>query len=130
MKNNIISVIISIVFGALIWLLSPILIGEKEPWDSFIYYTVSLLASGFIGGILSQRYFWISGGIWIGQMIGFLECIYSTTPIHLGPLWPIGFFICLPLFSFLSSIGAIFGYYSRDPQFRRRVIEKLKFRVN
>jgi hypothetical protein len=64
---------LSALLGALIWLLSPVLTGQREAWDaSPAYYYSALIVAGFIPACLSARRFWLwAAGAWVGQLVGF-----------------------------------------------------------
>jgi hypothetical protein len=67
-----------------------------------------LIFGGFVAGLLVPHRFWRwAGGIWLGQIIGFVYCI-ATDP-RVGPLMPLGFFIVLPMTSLWGLLGSCFG---------------------
>jgi hypothetical protein len=98
---------LSALLGGLIWLLSPVLTGQQEPWDaSPSYYCSGLVVAGFIPACLSARRFWLwAAGAWVGQLVGFVLVIMRYGA---GPLWPLGLvFLCF--YSLLSLAGAGLG---------------------
>ena len=98
---------LSALLGALIWLLSPVLTGQQEPWDaSPSYYYSALVVAGFIPACLSARRFWLwAAGAWVGQLVGFALLIVRYGS---GPLWLAGLvFLCF--YSLLSVAGAGLG---------------------
>ena len=99
----------SILVGALVWIVSPYFTGQKEPWDSLnFYYRGTLFMGGFVVGSLVPRRCWLwAVGIWLGQIIGFTWCMAASRRI--GPLAPLGFFICLPLYSLWGLFGSYLG---------------------
>jgi len=96
------------VLGALIWILSPILTGEIEPWESFYLYSFALFLAGFLPASFSAQRSWLAAvGAWLGQMAASYLVLYPAEPF--GPsMWPLGLlFVCL--FSLLSVVGAGVG---------------------
>ena len=99
----------SVFVGAFVWIASPYFTGQREPWDSLsFYYRGTLLIGGAIAGLLAPRRFWLwAVGIWLGQMIGFSQCM-ATSP-RVGPLAPLGFIVFLPLSSLWGLLGSCLG---------------------
>ena len=98
---------LSVILGALIWLLSPLVAGHQEPWDARLgYYPCALVAAGFIPACLSARWFWLcAAGAWLGQVIAFLFLVVRSGD---AGLWPLGLvFLCV--YSLLSLVGAALG---------------------
>lgn len=96
------------VLGALIWLLSPILTGASEPWESFYVYSLALFLAGFLPACFSARRSWLAAvGACLGQIAASYPVLFPADPF--GPsLWPLGLlFVCL--FSLLSVVGAGVG---------------------
>ncbi len=98
---------LSILLGALIWFLSPMLTGHREPWDANpAFYPVALFAAGFIPACFSARWFWLwAAGAWMGQVIAFLYLVVRSGN---GGLWPLGLAF-LGVYSLLSLAGAGLG---------------------
>ena len=97
---------LSVLLGALIWFLSPLLTGHREPWDAEppYYYLSALVAAGFLPGCLSARRFWLwAVGAWIGQVAAFVFLIARS-----GNLWPVGLLL-LCFYALLSLAGAALG---------------------
>lgn len=97
---------LSVLLGALIWFLSPLLTGHREPWDADSpLYPCALVAAGFIPACFSARRFWLwAVGAWLGQIIAFFLLVLRAP----GALWPLGFlFLCF--YSLLSLAGAGLG---------------------
>ncbi|MDA0814613.1 MAG: hypothetical protein O3C21_19735, partial [Verrucomicrobia bacterium] len=95
---------LSILLGALIWFLSPLVTGHREPWDANPpFYPFALVASGFIPACFSARWFWLwAAGAWLGQVIAFLFLVVRSGN---AGLWPISLvFLCVC--SLLSLAGA------------------------
>ena len=97
---------LSVLLGALIWFLSPLLTGHEEPWDARSpFYPFALVAAGFIPACFSAHRFWLwAVGVWLGQVIAFLALMLREA----GSLWPLGLlFLCFS--SLLSLAGAGLG---------------------
>ncbi len=90
--------------GAVIWLASPWLTGEREPWDADgPAYEVYLATVGLIAGAVRPRRSWICPlGVALGQVIGMLACTE-----RIGPLAPLGLFFFVPLMSLVSLAGVV-----------------------
>ena len=90
--------------GMGIWALSPIVTGEKEPWDSTsLYYPFALLLVGLLLGIVYPRALWVYPiGIILGQIV------YSIAVIGLAPLMPIGIMFVVA-FTALTIVGVTVG---------------------
>ena len=103
-KDITISLSVAAGFGVLIWVMSPVITGEIEPWDAESpYYFVSLLVAGLIVGALIPRHVWaVLLGIVVGQLI------YMLIFLPLGPLTPLGI-IFMAVYGLLSLIGAAFA---------------------
>ena len=97
---------LSVLLGALIWILSPMLTGHREPWDAnSTFYPFALIAAGFIPACFSARRFWLwAVGAWVGQTSAFLALMLQEA----GSLWPLGL-VLLCLYSLLSLAGAGLG---------------------
>lgn len=103
----------SVFVGAFVWIASPYFTGQREPWDSMSsYYRGSLLVGGAVAGLLAPRRFWLwPVGIWLGQMIGFVQCVGASPRV--GPLAPLGFFVFLPATSLVGLLGSCLGAGTR-----------------
>ena len=99
----------STLVGLFVWIASPYFTGQKEPWNSLsFYYPGTLLVGGAIAGLLVPRRFWRwAVGIWLGQMIGFVQCM--ATYRRVGPLAPLGFLMFLPMYSLWALLGSCLG---------------------
>jgi hypothetical protein len=85
------SFVLAVVTGALVWLLSPLLYGQREPWDAdWPYYPASLSVAGFLPGCVAGRWFLLCPiGVLFGQALVFLVLVAQTP----GPLWLVGLFV-------------------------------------
>ncbi len=99
--------------GWFIWFASFYFTGHREPWDSeSFYYRDCLLVGGAIAGFLLPRRFWLwAVGMWVGQMIGFIQCMAETS--RPGSLAPFGFLVLLPIYSIWGMFGAGAGAGTR-----------------
>ena len=103
-KDIAISLSIAAGFGAVIWALSPIVTGAREPWDGeSSYYFVSLLVAGIIIGGLSPKHEW---SVWLGVVLG--QLLYMLIFLPLGPLTPLGIMF-MAAYGLISLVGAVLG---------------------
>ena len=81
-------VALGISLGWIVWLASPFVTGDAEPWDSMtFYYSGSLLASGFVSSIFWKRGFYLGPiGIFIGQIAYMWTFSGKGFPIFPAPL--------------------------------------------
>ena len=94
--------------GAVIWLMSPLITGQREPWDAEGgYYAGALLVAGSLGGVLAPRH-WLSValGVFGGQVVVLLAGVIAH-PANAG-LWPLGVAF-LGIYSVLALLGAVLG---------------------
>lgn len=94
--------------GVAIWLLSPLISGRREPWDSGgVYYPGALLLAGLLGGLLlSENSRSFAAGIFVGQVLVLLGGVLVDPSS--GGLWPLGV-VFLALYSLLALLGAALG---------------------
>ena len=77
---------VSVVAGALIWALSPWLVGHSEPWDAGgQFYGISLSIAGSVSGWLCPRPFWAH---YFGAFVG--QLVYEVIFLRVGPLFILG----------------------------------------
>ena len=102
------SLLVGIAIGAAIWLLSPMISGRREPWDSEgVYYPGALLIAGLLGGLLlAEHSRWLAAGIFVGQVLVLLGGVLNDPSS--GGLWPLGV-VFLALYSLLALLGAALG---------------------
>jgi len=95
--------LLAVALGLTIWLLSPWVTGQREPWDSASpYYLGSLFVAGALTGFLGPRPFWLWPlGIWLGQLVVLLAGPW-------GPLLPLGI-VFLLAFTLVALAGAAVG---------------------
>ena len=88
--------------GALVWIASPYLTGEREPWDSnSAWYLAALAAIGLAAAIFTRRPFAAYAGTFAGQA---LYLLYGT---RRGPLTVLGLFFVAAYSLLTLSIAAL-----------------------
>lgn len=91
------TVAVAAALGAMVWALSPWLVGEQEPWDANgQFYVFALAAFGFIAGLLAPKPLWAH---YLGSVLG--QAAYEVLFLSVGPLFLVGL-------SFLLAYSAIF----------------------
>lgn len=91
--------VLAFAWGFLIWALSPLLVGTREPWDAaWPYYTATMVAGGLAGGWFLPRC-WLQAllGLWLGQVLAIA-------------VLPGGDLAWLPLGVVTTAIGALIGF--------------------
>ena len=105
-KNTTITVFLSAIFGALIWIFSPLFTGQIEPWDSqSSYYYISLFSAGVVAGFAYPKR---TGAVFSGVVLG--QFLYLFLFLSPGLLALIGIGSML-FFGTLSLAGAIVGTF-------------------
>ena len=124
-KEITISFLVAAGLGALIWAISPILIGVVEPWDAESpYYFVSLLVAGAFVGVLVPNHLWaVLLGIVAGQLIYMLVFLPSGPLLLLGVVFLVGY-------GFLALLGALVASQlrnrNRENAGNRQTIERIQ----
>ena len=87
MKNRaVLTFSVAAVTSALVWVTSPWLTGQREPWDAdFPFYLVALLVAGAVSGALAPKPLWAH---YLGSFIGQLG--YEIIFLNIGPLFVLG----------------------------------------
>jgi hypothetical protein len=81
-----VTVLVSAVFGAMVWALSPWLTGHQEPWDADgLFYVGALVFSGALAGAMTPRPLW---ALYLGALIG--QIGYELIVLPIGPLLLLG----------------------------------------
>jgi len=94
--------------SALVWVASPWLTGQREPWDAeFPFYFVALLVSGAVAGGLAPKPLWAH---YLGSFIGQLS--YEAIILKIGPLFVLGAMFLLG-YCLVSVAAASFTGYIR-----------------
>jgi hypothetical protein len=104
--------LVGVGLGALIWLLSPVVTGQREPWDGEGgYYYGALLGAGLLGGLAAPTHWGATAiGVFVGQALVLLGGVFLTPAS--GGLWPLGVAF-LSVYSLLSLLGAGLGAAAR-----------------
>ena len=101
-KDKAISLCVASMLGTIIWVISPFVTGEIEPWDADSpYYIISLILAGAIVGWLIPKHLWT---VFLGVIVG--QIIYMLIFIPSGPLLLIGivFLVGYGLFSLIAAM--------------------------
>jgi len=104
--------LVGVGLGALIWLLSPVATGRREPWDApGGYYVGALLGAGILGGLAAPTHWGTAAlGVFAGQALVLLGGVLAAPAS--GGLWPLGV-VFLGVYSALSLLGAGVGAAAR-----------------
>ncbi len=95
------TLLIAAVAGALVWVLSPWLTGQREPWDAAgFYYVGALLVAGLVAGLLAPRPLWAH---YLGALGG--QLIYLLLISGFDPLLVVGLLLLLG-YTLLFLVGA------------------------
>ncbi len=84
---------VSTVSAALIWALSPLLAGHREPWDADgPYYVLALVVAGAAAGVLAPRPWWAHYlGAWLGQLLFQILFLPIGSLVVLGAILLLGY---------------------------------------
>lgn len=78
--------LVAAVAAALVWVVSPWLVGQREPWDADgPFYVAALLVAGALAGLLAPKPVWAH---YVGALIG--QLAYEALFIGVGPLFVLG----------------------------------------
>lgn len=85
-RNRIRLLISGLLLGFLVWVLSPWLVGQGEPWDADwpFYAIVMVLGGGILGAIWPRHFLLAYGSIWLGQCAALLLPPQDWTWLPLG----------------------------------------------
>lgn len=110
MKNRAaITLLVSTLATALIWALSPVLVGLREPWDADgDFYVGALVVAGMLAGSLRPKPLWAH---YLGALIGQLG--YELIFLRVGPLFLLGVIFLLG-YALIYLITAALGGYIRS----------------
>jgi hypothetical protein len=102
------TLLVSALFGALVWALSPHITGHKEPWDSAgYYYPLAILVAGFLSGLGSPP---IRLAFYFGSILG--QLIFVLVFLATGPLILVGVLI-MSIVAVAFLLAALLGSYLR-----------------
>ena len=92
--------------GALIWLVSPLVTGHREPWDApGPYYSLSLGCLGVVLGALAPRFFWLAG---LAGLLGEFLVFASRALVPPQELLVLGV-VALIVYAGVILLGAVVG---------------------
>jgi hypothetical protein len=99
---------VSALCAFIVWALSPLITGHKEPWDApNHYYSWAIAIAGLISGLFSPRVFW---AYFAGSVAG--QFLYVLIFLTTGPLIAIGvLFMCA--FGLLFFAAALLANFLR-----------------
>lgn len=100
---------VSAVLAAVVWALSPLLTGHKEPWDSSsYYYPLALLVAGLVAGMLGSRR---KTAYYLGAIVG--QILYVLIFLKVRPLLlvSVGF---MAVYSVAFYVAALMAGYLRQ----------------
>jgi hypothetical protein len=94
------TLLVSALSGAVVWALSSLITGHKEPWDSpGYYYPIALAVAGLLSGLTSPRIKW---AYFVGGVVG--QLLYAVISLPSGPLIGVGvLFMCIYGLAFLAA---------------------------
>lgn len=104
--------------GAIIWALSPVLTGFKEPWDSTShYYLFALVIGGVLLGSVTKKH---SGAYGFGAFFG--QLIYMVVFVGVGAFFVLGAALLVVWSSVLGFAAIVSSFFAsrliggRNPQ--------------
>ncbi len=90
-----------------IWVFSPWISGQAEPWDAGLYYCGALLAAGLLSGVTVPKPLWAH---YLGGIVG--QALYLLLFLPSSPLMAVGL-VFLLVWSLLLLVGAYAGAHIR-----------------
>ena len=121
MRRSLVGLTTGAALSAAIWLVSPTLTGQYEPWDaSSAYFAVSLLAAGLLSGAIAGKWFWSAPfGVYLGQMA---VMVLRPQPGATGsaPLWAGAILLAVHTLWAMAGAALAFGVPAVLDRVRRR----------
>lgn len=115
---------VAVLFGALIWALSPAISGRAEPWDAdSAYYLFALPVAGFVAGLLAGGPL---GAQYAGVILG--QSVYGLVFVGVGPLMLLGVAF-LAAYGLLYLAGALGGLRLRRSLSEREAPSRAHLRL-
>jgi hypothetical protein len=97
---------VSAVAGALAWALSPLLTGQREPWDvGGLFYVFALIVAGSSAGLLTPKPLWAH---YLGALFG--QLAYEVVFLRIGPLFIVGIAFLIAYSLIFVVAAAVAGY--------------------
>ena len=91
MPRRFVTIAIAAATSAIVWALSPLFVGEREPWDvDSPYYLLALAAAGALSGVLAPRPLWAH---YVGAVLG--QALYMAYFLSTGPMFLLGVILLL-----------------------------------
>jgi hypothetical protein len=112
--------------GFSLWMLSPILTGDTEPWDAHnqLLYLAALAGLGAACGLIAPERFWAwPAGIYAGQLIAILYRRHQLPPGGADFLIPLGLLFLVP-YTVPSLVGSALGVVGASLLSRRGQAER------
>ena len=86
MPRRFVTIAVAAVTSAIVWALSPWVVGEREPWDvDGPYYLLALAAAGAVAGTPAPRPLWAH---YVGAVVG--QALYMAYFLSTGPMFLVG----------------------------------------
>ena len=108
LRSSLPAFLVSATTALVVWALSPLLTGFKEPWDaSGIYYSISLLLAGVVSGVIIANSLLAH---YVGSIFG--QLLYAIVFLPIEPLGIVGLFFVV-IWSLLFLVGSYIGLLVR-----------------
>ena len=106
MPRRSVTIAVAAVTSAIVWALSPWVVGEREPWDvDSPYYLLALAAAGAVSGTLAPRPLWAH---YVGAVLG--QALYMAYFLSTGPMFLLGVVLLLGYSLVFVAAAAVTGY--------------------
>jgi hypothetical protein len=111
-----VAVLVSVIASALVWALSPLLTGHREPWDADgVFYVAALVVAGSAAGLVAPRPLWAH---YLGAIIGQLG--YELLFLRIGALFFIGTLFLLGYSVVFVAAAALAGRFHASVRSRAK----------